>query len=421
MSMSALVVDDDEFVRLVLARQLERAGFGTVECTADGRDALDLLRGRRPFDVIISDLLMPGIDGVGLLRALGQMEAPPPLILMSGADPRLLGAALKLAEAYGLQAMGALPKPVSSQSLHQLLLKLVSRGRPSAGRVAPRIDAEELSAALARAEIGIAVQPKVSPEGPVNSVEVLARWNRPCGDSVSPEVFIAIAEQSGLIGTLTEQVMIQALVARQKWTWDGFHIAVAINLPMQMLDNLDLPERMEQLVTAHGACPGDVTFEVTESGHHVNMATALDVLMQLRLKGFPISLDDFGTGYSSCSRLQNGPFTELKIDRSFVASMVDDPESHSIVESHVRLARDLGLSVVAEGVETESQALELSLLGCDLLQGYHLARPMPPQRFSAWMRERSVVNRRENDAAMQRRAFDLMAFVAQREERDAPQ
>jgi EAL domain-containing protein (putative c-di-GMP-specific phosphodiesterase class I) len=380
-----LLVDDDEFVRGVLTRQLQQFGIAAVSA-GDGNEGLRLLRERGPFGTIICDLQMPGMDGVQFLRHLATFEPGSRVVLMSAEDPKVLKLTEELVRAHGLRLLGALQKPVSLERLRTLLADAGPGGATPVQR-RPGVTADELRRAIEREEIQAVIQPKVSTrDGALAGAEALARWLVPGRDPVYPDEFIPLAEQSGLIDSLTDLMLRQALRSCGEWGRKGVTTRIAINVAAVTLHQLDLPETITQLAASHGVMPEQVIVEVTESALLADEALSLDVLTRLRLRGIALSIDDFGTGFSSLKQLKRLPFSELKIDRSFVATMLEDRDSRRIVESNIRLARDLGVSAAtAEGVETEAQLHALRELGCAHAQGYFIARPMPRADLPGWL------------------------------------
>jgi EAL domain-containing protein (putative c-di-GMP-specific phosphodiesterase class I)/ActR/RegA family two-component response regulator len=389
---AALVVDDDAFVREVLGRQLQSLGVGRVAAAADGDEARLRLRDGGDFGLIVLDLEMPGCDGIELMREIGERQPDASLILISSADARVLRTARELALQRGLRVAGAFGKPVGIEDLRTGLRTLAHASRParsapgSAGAQAP-LGVADLAAALDRDEIRIHVQPEVDlRSGAVHGVEVLARWHSPEHGFVPPDRFIALAESGKLIQRLTDVVMRLAVMSGRQWDAEGLSPCLAVNVSPHCLDDLRLPEQVVALVEGLSFDVRRLLLEVTESGVAGRSARSLDILARLRLKGFELAIDDFGTGYSSLQQLQRIPFTQLKVDRSFVSRAATDEDARHIVSANIRLAHDLGLRVVAEGVETLAELALLRELGCDLAQGYLLARPMPPEEFPAWVR-----------------------------------
>ncbi|PPK92442.1 diguanylate cyclase (GGDEF)-like protein [Kineococcus xinjiangensis] len=248
----------------------------------------------------------------------------------------------------------------------------------------------ELRAALQRGEIDVHVQPKaLLTTGEVVGVEALVRWDHPVLGKVSPEEFVPVAERSGLIGPLTSRVLDVALAASAQWRSRGVDVSVAVNLSPRSLRGSDLVEEVARLLRRYGV-PGDrLVLEVTEGSVMSDPARSVAILHELRALGVRLSVDDFGTGYSSLSYLKRLPVQEVKIDRSFVVGLREGGGDVPIVRSIVDLGRHLGLRVVAEGVEEQEAWDLLTAMGCDLVQGWHLARAMPVSDFLTWYEQRS--------------------------------
>ncbi|MFA5938335.1 MAG: EAL domain-containing response regulator [Sinimarinibacterium sp.] len=391
-SLSVLVVDDDPFVRSTLIRQLSTLGVADVAGAADGGEAgVCIAKKQPPYDVIITDLQMPGEDGLQLLRKLSSDHPGPAVILISGLDARMMRTAEEIARQRGIRIIGSVMKPVSTNTLQALLARA---SNPAEASVVPQpaqdIAPEELMAALASNQIQVAVQPQVRLlDGLACGVEALARWTRTNGEAVPPQQFVALAEKHHLISALTERVVRQAFDLAAGWQAAGLDLKVSVNLAPLNLAELDLPDRLLKLAQDIGIPSGRLVLEVTESGISGGAANVLEVLGRLRLAGFGISIDDFGTGYSSLQRLNWVPFTELKIDRSFVVAAPLDAKARSIVHSSLTLARDLGLTSVAEGVETAEQMEILRDMGCDVVQGFYLSKPLAPGDMASWVAARA--------------------------------
>jgi EAL domain-containing protein (putative c-di-GMP-specific phosphodiesterase class I)/ActR/RegA family two-component response regulator len=391
---AALVVDDDEFVLSVVARMVQKLGAEVVTA-ADGQTARRILGEARRFDLVICDLKMPGLDGIELLRDFASLQASAALILMSSADAKTLRAAEQLAQARQLHILGTLQKPVSSAALNQLIARI---GEPEQAPAAPKAGTEisvaELRAALEAGEIDVYMQPKVGlRSGRLAGAEALARWLKPDGRVLMPSGFVPLAEQNGLADALTQLVVRKSLAAQQEWRAHGLDIPVSVNLPIDSLDHLDLPEQLSAETARYDTAPDKLILEITESGVMKDLARSLDVVTRLRLRGYRLSIDDFGTGYSSLEQLKRFPFSELKIDRAFVDGASRDPSLRSIAESSIRLARALNLKTCAEGVETEADYELMRELGCDLVQGFYVARAMPKLDLPRWALAREATLR----------------------------
>lgn len=387
MTLSAMVVDDDEFVRGVLSRQMATLGVSRVAVAGDGGEAERLLRDQGPFDVILLDLMMPGVDGIEFLRSLARTRDPADLILTSSLDPKLLRTAESLAQAHALKVLGILSKPVRTSALGELLAR---RNASLATRFcAAPVTVERLAAALHEGHLMPYFQPKLCARtGLVKSVEALARWNDPQEGPISPTRFVAVAERHGLIDKMTMCLAEQAMGTLSRWAGDGFHPDLAINLSALSLERIELPDQMAQLAHRHDVDPSRVTFEITESALVGHLSQSLDTLMRLRMKGFHLAVDDFGTGYATLTQLKLLPLSELKIDHSFVSRAVRDPEARDIVESCVALAQQFGLVSVAEGIEDAETAELLRGLGATLLQGFAYSPALPERELLEWVRAR---------------------------------
>jgi predicted signal transduction protein with EAL and GGDEF domain len=246
----------------------------------------------------------------------------------------------------------------------------------------------ELRTALTTADIQVHVQPQGRTEdGGVRSVEALVRWNHPTRGRIPPDEFIPIAERSGLIGALTTRVLDASLAAVAQWRRSGLDLSIAVNLSSRSLLDPGLVDEVAQLLQQHDVPPAALTLEVTEGSVMADPTRAISLLRELRQLGVRLSVDDFGTGYSSLSYLQRLPIDEVKIDKSFVTDMLHRPGDTSIVRAITDLGRNLGLDVVAEGVEDRATWDVLAELGVHLVQGWHFARPMPVDALLPWLHE----------------------------------
>lgn len=243
----------------------------------------------------------------------------------------------------------------------------------------------------------IYLQPKVDLHSRrVHGAEALVRWKHPALGLVSPDRFVPIAEATGLIAALTRLVLSQALTECAAWSASGDSVDVAVNMSARLLTDMDLTAVVREALDASGVPAERLVLEITESVLMADAATAIATLERIAALGVRISLDDFGTGYSSLSYLQRLPASELKIDKSFVAAVVDidSARSNALLRNIATLGLDLGMQLVAEGIETAAQAEALSALGCTLGQGFHFARPMPAETFRAWLQNRRQANLR---------------------------
>ena len=255
----------------------------------------------------------------------------------------------------------------------------------SAGKDHYTVDRLMLSAQLRRGlaagEIVLEYQPKYPLRGgPAAGVEALARWEHPALGRVGPDGFIPLAEQTGLISELTTLVLRSAIEQCAAWRREGLDLRISVNVSPRNLVDPHLPQMIGRLLEAAGLPPRQLQLEITESRAVPSGRVAGAVLDQLRTMGVGLAIDDFGTGFSSLVQLQRLPVDEIKIDRSFVSAMIESESDAAIVRSTIDLARNLGMTVTAEGVEDQPTRRRLAEMGCDLAQGYELCRPLPADR-----------------------------------------
>lgn len=385
-----LVVEDHGFQRWMMCNVLEGLGARYVFSAPNGRAALEIFRDRESrIDIVVSDLDMPEMDGMELIRHLGETGGNPSLVLASDLDRSLVASVESMARAYAVRLLGAIEKPVSAKNLLPLLE--LHRAGPLAPALLPAFDIEEILCGLRGDQMEPFYQAKVEMgSGMVRGAEALARWRHPAHGIVGADAFIPLLERSGNIAEFT-RIMVRA-AAQGCWRWRslGFDVGLSLNLSQESLADVGLAEDMTQLVIDQGVSPRDVIFEVTESAMAEDLGRALENLSRLRMKGFGLSIDDYGTGYSSMQQLTRIAFTELKIDQAFVRNAADRSSSRAVVESSLELAGKLRLATVAEGVESKPEWDLFRELGCTLAQGHFIARPMDFGDFLDWLKGRSA-------------------------------
>jgi diguanylate cyclase (GGDEF)-like protein len=243
----------------------------------------------------------------------------------------------------------------------------------------------DLRRALSSDELFLLYQPKVSLRtGEVCGAEALIRWQHPERGLISPDDFIPLAENTGLIGPLTTYVLDLALAQARRWVDQGAGLQVAVNLSARNLLDETLDETIAELLDWHGIDPGLLKLEITESAVMTDPTRAAELLRRLADQGLPISIDDFGAGYTSLRQLRDLPISELKVDRSFVTAMENDPSNSTIVRSVIELGHNLGMTAVAEGIESLETLNCLTGYACDVAQGYYLSRPLKAEEFEVW-------------------------------------
>jgi two-component system, sensor histidine kinase and response regulator len=383
-----LCVDDEELVLDVIEGVLATIGIVSVQRQKDARQALLMIDQGEEFDLLISDLNMPGMDGIEFLRHLAARDFRGGIAIISGEDRRTLDVVDSLARAHNLNFIGALQKPITASSIHKLLDEYYRRadmGHRASSTQVVQIDVAEIRAGMQAGQFDVMFQPKVSVKTrKVVGAEALVRWLHPKHGLLVPDSFVPIAEKGGVIHELTGIVCSLTVNAVAAWEAGQEDINISFNAAVDDLNDISLPEFIVETVDAAGLSPDRLTLEVTESRVMYKLTLVLDTLARLRLKGVKLSIDDFGTGFSSLEQLKRCPFTEMKIDKAFVTGAANDGASHAILETSISLARKLDLHVVAEGVESQDDWDLIAELGCDEAQGYFIAQPMAAEDFPEW-------------------------------------
>ncbi len=383
-----LVIDDEIDVGELVSAAADSMGF---ECTATV-DAKAFLEALRPdTTLILIDLLMPEMDGIELLRLLAERKCKAGIVLMSGSSKRIMETAGQLAQVLGLSIAGYLHKPFRLTELEEVLQKhLVPRMLPVA-KPGPEIFFQkiELLRAIERDEFVLYYQPQVDiASGRVIGVEALVRWQHPVRGLVFPDDFIGRMEELELIDELGWIVANRAMSEVGQFTDDdGKAIMLSVNASVHSLHDLKFPDTLVSLAEKHGVLPANLTVEITESGLIKELSRTLDILTRLRMKQVKLSIDDFGTGYAMMQQLQNIPATELKIDKSLIQNMDTNDRDRIMVQKTIEMGHELGMHVIAEGVETKEQLHLLRLDGCDSVQGYLFSRPIPPAKMVSWLKD----------------------------------
>jgi EAL domain-containing protein (putative c-di-GMP-specific phosphodiesterase class I)/CheY-like chemotaxis protein len=386
-ALRVLVIDDDEFMLSFAEDMLRELGVSQVARAIDGRAALAFIDVADALpQLLICDLNMPGMDGIEFFRHLAGRNFEGGVIISSASDKNLLKSVELLLGAHGLMFLGTLNKPLKEKHLLSLLDKYVAQvPRNNPQNWLRMLSPEEIREGLDADQMEVYFQPKVRVHDKrVMGAECLVRWQHPKRGLVLPTAFISIAEEYGLIDSLTMLVFREAMRQTAAWKQQGHNFKIAVNVSMDNLDRLTLPEEFAEIAQQAGVDVGQVTLEITESHLVKNLAASLEIITRLRLKGFSLSIDDFGTGYSSMEKLKQLPFTELKVDRAFVFGATDDAAARAILEFSVQTGKTLGMHLVAEGVESQEDWDLVDVVGCDEVQGFFVAQPMPAHEFLDW-------------------------------------
>jgi EAL domain-containing protein (putative c-di-GMP-specific phosphodiesterase class I) len=391
--LTVYLLDDEAALVELHCEVAEMAGFnaqGYIRASHFFEQVVEFETG----SIMVLDLHMPEMDGIEVMRRLAQMPNSPALILISGHDAGVLRSAEKLCHAHGLEVIASLRKPLPVDTLLQLFEQHIPDANRKIRSASYSVEGEltliELQQAIRNEQLILHFQPQIEiATNKLSGVEVLVRWQHPELGLIYPDRFISLAEQHGLMGELTHWVIDKIVKQEQLWQHAGLTTTMSVNISALDITGLTLPEQLAELLNNNKLAPTRLTLEITESALMGELVTSLDILTRLRLKGIKLSIDDFGTGYSSLSQLHRVPFTELKIDRSFVSNLNEDSEARAIVKTCILLGHELSMHVVAEGVESEEHLKLLKKMGCDFAQGYFIARPMPGADLMAWVQTRN--------------------------------
>jgi EAL domain-containing protein (putative c-di-GMP-specific phosphodiesterase class I) len=379
----ALIIDDDKAQGLIIASIASRNGYQVTN--VQSFDAAAAALDSEPFQCITIDLSLGDRDGIEVLRLAAGLAGAPRIIFISGCDDRILDAAVRMAETIGITDARSLHKPFRPAELRGLFEGAVERVSVAGPACRPPVIGDMIEQGLSAAEFYPLFQPKVSlSDGRLVGCEALARWNCAGRGLISPAEFIPVAEASGQIGRITSSILDQSIAIGALMNRLDADFKMAVNVSPSLLSNLALPEEIDELLRKHGMRAENLIIEVTESLAVSDDARAADILLRLRIKGVGISIDDFGTGYSSLAALARIPFTELKIDQSFVSNCLADDSMRKIVTGSVEIGHQFNMRVVAEGVETAAVARFLGELGCDVGQGFFYAPPLSPADLLSW-------------------------------------
>ncbi|WP_246700408.1 EAL domain-containing response regulator [Rhodopseudomonas sp. WA056] len=388
-AVDVLVVDDDPVQGAIVSGVCTKLGYRPHFASSYHQAAERLAIGR--FDYVTIDLSLGDHDGIELLRLIAASDVKPRrIIVISGCEERILSATVRMAHAVGMLDTVSLPKPIDLALLRGALAAM-----PEAAASRRRVDTrgseitiDDLRRGIDNGEFYAAFQPKIDlATGNVTGCEALARWDSAAFGPVGPDLFIPLAEQGGLIRAMTLRMLRDSMAFAAAFLPTEPKFVVAVNLSASLLSDTSLPEEVERLLVEIGVPARSLMIEVTETTAMADVGRAMDVLLRLRLKGIGISMDDFGTGYSSLSALARMPFSELKIDRSFVKDCLTDADMWKIVSSSVAIAHQYNMKVVAEGIEDAATWQALDALGCDIGQGFEFSRALRRDAFVEWYRD----------------------------------
>jgi EAL domain-containing protein (putative c-di-GMP-specific phosphodiesterase class I)/ActR/RegA family two-component response regulator len=385
-----LVAEAEPVQRRALIEALGQLGATRVTDVPDGATALRTLQASftPKVDVAIIDLALGGMDGLELLRAIAALKSKVAVVVVGAQPASVLFSVETLAQAYGIDLLGTIAKPVSSAKLKALLDNFQPPARPRAASPAPAFSFAEVGVGLQQRQFEPFFQPKIElATGQVKGLETFARWRHPEHGVLGPASFIDALEQNNRVDFL-DWSMIELSVERCRQYHDqGIPISISLNLAPETLANPNFIRQVSSCMKRHGVMPDYLTFEMTE-GSILNFdADFIERLVRLRMMGFGLAIDDYGTGHSNLQLLARIPFSELKIDRSFVDGASKKRPLGTVLKSCLGLAHSLDRMSVAVGVETRQDWDFLQALGCTYAQGYHIANPMEAGAFPGWLED----------------------------------
>ncbi len=388
-SFRALILEDHDFQRRVGVQVLKHCGASEVLEAPDGIAALGLVQAAtQPIEVLLCDLSMPGMDGLAFLRHIAELGHTNSVILGSALAPSIIRAAEIMAKSYGLRIVGAVEKPLSRAKLMPLLLRHFSQTLVPPRPPVDLMPLDEIKSGIERRQFGPFFQPKVDiRSASLVGVEALMRWHHPERGLIPPAAFIPAMESSGLILPATFMMIEASLAQCSRWRDIGLDVPIAVNISVESLCDTSLPDQLETMTRAAGLLPSSLILEVTETAAMTDLGRSLETLARCRMRGFDLSMDDYGTGFSSMQQLTRLPLSELKIDQTFVTGAADQPILQAMIETSVTMARHLKLKTVAEGVETSDDWDVVARLGCEVAQGYFVAKPMPGEQLADWYKD----------------------------------
>ncbi|BDU42605.1 EAL domain-containing response regulator [Vibrio nigripulchritudo] len=348
MDRHVLIIEDHDFQRKFLHLQLEKAGLNHISSVSCGTEALEYIGKHHP-NLLICDLNMPTMDGVELLQKLGEQNYRGDVIISSAQNEMVINAANKMCIQYGLNLIGQMEKPVTTEKLANLLNQTASLSTSSASSQIEVTEAQ-IRQAVENHEFELYYQPLVNfKTGDWQESETLIRWNHPDYGVLSPFFFLDKVQQLGLLPTVALQTLNQAIRDLPYTEFRRF----AFNITANELMNEQFTNHLLQLIESNTLSPTHVRLELTESDVVQNLGRALASATRICMKGITLAIDDFGTGYSSLKLLEDLPFSELKLDVDFVKNVNHNRSSRAIVEASLFLAEKLGFDTVAEGIEDQ--------------------------------------------------------------------
>jgi EAL domain-containing protein (putative c-di-GMP-specific phosphodiesterase class I)/ActR/RegA family two-component response regulator len=385
-----LVAEADTGQRRALADMLGTLGARRITDVPDGTMALRAFQaGIAPeADIAVIDLALPGMDGLELIRNLATIDSRVRLIVTGAQPANLMFAVETMAQAFGIDLLGTISKPVTAAKLKALLDNYTPLAEQSSGTAGPTFTFSEVGIGLQKRQFEPYFQPKIElATGQVKGLEIFARWNHPEHGVLGPSAFIDALEQNNRIDFLDWSMIEMAVERCREFHDQGIPTSISVNLAPETLAHPNFVRQITACVGRHRVLPDYLTFEMPESSVLNSDPNFIERLVRLRMMGFGLAIDDYGTGRSNLQLLARIPFSELKIDRSFVDGASRRRPLSTVLRSCLSLAHSLDRMSVAVGVETRQDWDFLQELGCTYAQGYHIANPMAAADFPGWLED----------------------------------
>lgn len=387
MPCSILVVDDSVAILHYMESQLKALGVDNIELCSDPTLVMPLLNERAiPFDGIFLDLNMPKMDGMSLLSELASSTFEGGVGIISALEPRVLGLASDLAKRSHLYFIGSIPKPIKN---HDLALAVMKISQPMIyHRKKYALTEDQLDTIFEEGKVMCYFQPQVNlRNNKIIGMECLIRIDNANHGMISAADFVPYAEENGKIDFLFKLMLPSALSGFQHCLneLEDKNITLSLNISVKQLEDSSFPDYIEEQCRLFSLPHDRIMIEVTES-QVLDHGRKLETLNRLKIKGFQLSLDDFGTGFTNFNQLKSLPFNEVKVDRELCHGISDDKSNILVVETMVKVGKEQGFKVLAEGVEFQEDMDLLLRLGVNIFQGFNISRPKPEKEVIRWMR-----------------------------------
>ena len=389
-SLHFLVAEGEPVQRELMVGMLRHMGAQQVTTVSDGPSALRLLENgvNEPVSIVLMDLSLPGMDGLELIRRLGDINSKTGVIVVGGQNTDVMFSVETMAQAYGVNMLGTAGRPLSAAKLESLIENYAPPAPVSAEPFPPEFTFAEVGRGLQADEFDPFFQPKIELEtGQIKGLEMFARWRHPQHGVLGPGAFVPVLEKARRIDFLDWNMIEKSVAACRKLHDKGIPISFSINVAPTTLQHPQFIAQITACMERHRILADYITFEITESAVLTANPHFLERLLRLRMMGFGLAVDDYGTGRSNLQLLAAIPFSELKIDRSFVDGASKRRALSTVLKSYLGLARSLDRRSTAVGVETKQDWDFLQGLGCTYAQGFYIAAPMPVEEIPNWLNE----------------------------------